>query len=628
MAFLIPLLERLFRQRFSPLDGVGAIVLSPTRELALQLFDVLRQVGAYHSFTAGILVGGKKEFHLEQRHVGRTNIIIATPGRLLQHLEQTPDLDPSQLQILVLDEADRILDMGFRDQMMRILEYLPTERQTMLFSATQTKKVSDLAALSLKQPEYIGVHDNEKSSTPETLQQSLVVIPLEHKLNAIYSFIKSHLKNKTIIFMASCSQVRHAWDLFCSLQPGIPIMALHGKLVQEKRTKIYLDFLNKPHAVLFATDVAARGLDIPNVDWVVQADAPEDKDMYIHRAGRTARFKSKGKALLMVTPNEEAGFITMLLEAKIPIQKLAINPTKTVLVTQRASAFVAANPKLKELAKKAFKSYVRSIFLMPKKEIFSVKDLPLEEYASSLGLASTPNVKFIKNSSREILRTQKNVNHKLSKLKDQIKAEKLAKRIEKLGDCPIVDKKRVHVESEDEDDLLLVKKENNSEDQNELPHVNVNEVTRARKSKKICVEGTNGVNTRIVFDDDGVEMAEKSILKNLESDATIQDLATANADYMQKVRERLQSTMATDLAEEKDRIRDKHNKKRMKEKGTRIDEVSDVIVTLDNGDEGMTSDNRSSGDSSSSSENSDDDSENEIDVKAQEEIALAMIRRT
>jgi ATP-dependent RNA helicase DDX10/DBP4 len=228
LAFVIPLLEKLYREKFSPTDGCGAIVLSPTRELAVQIFDVLRQVGAYHALTAGLLVGGKKEFRLEQQHVGRSNILIATPGRLLQHLEQTPDLDVSNLQVLVLDEADRILDMGFRLQVNRILEYLPTARQTMLFSATQTRKISDLAALSLKQPEYLGVHDNEKSSTPESLKQSLIVVPLEHKLNAIYSFVKSHLKCKSIIFLASCSQVRHVWELFCALQPGIPVMALHG----------------------------------------------------------------------------------------------------------------------------------------------------------------------------------------------------------------------------------------------------------------------------------------------------------------------------------------------------------------------------------------------------------------
>jgi ATP-dependent RNA helicase DDX10/DBP4 len=523
---------------------------------------------------------------------------------------------------------DRILDMGFRDQMMRILDYLPTERQTMLFSATQTKKVSDLAALSLKQPEYLGVHDNEKSSTPETLQQSLVVVPLEHKLNAIYSFVKSHLKNKTIVFMASCSQVRHAWELFCSLQPGIPIMALHGKLVQEKRTKIYFEFLNKPHAVLFATDVAARGLDFPNVDWVVQSDAPEDKEMYIHRAGRTARFKSKGKALLMVTPGEEVGFMTALREAKIPIKKLALNPTKTVLVTQRASSLVAANPKLNELAKKAFKSYVRSIYLMPNKEIFSVKDLPLEEYASSLGLASTPSVRFIKDSSRETLRDQKNVNHKLHKLKEQIKAEKLAKRIEKLGGRPIIENKRPLDDDDEDDDLLVVKKKHAIDDDQDLPNVDVNEVTRSRKSKRIRIDGSNGENKRIVFGDDGAEEAEKTVLESVETDTRVDDLEAANADYMQKVRERLQSTMAADLAEEKDRIREKHRKKRMKEKANRSEEDGEPIAILGNDDDVESSgddDNASSdGDenSSSDSEESDDD----IDVKTQEELALAVIR--
>jgi ATP-dependent RNA helicase DDX10/DBP4 len=203
----------------------------------------------------------------------------------------------------------------------------------------------------------------------------MVTVPLEHKLNAVYSFIKSHLRSKSILFLASCSQVRHAWELFCALQPGIPIMALHGKLAQERRTKIYFDFLQRPHAVMFATDVAARGLDFPNVDWVVQVDAPEDKEMYIHRVGRTARYTSGGKSLLMVTPGEEAGMTKALRDAKVPIKKLSINPTKTVLVTQRAASLVASNATLNTLAKKAFKSYVRSVHLMPDKDVFNVEDL-------------------------------------------------------------------------------------------------------------------------------------------------------------------------------------------------------------------------------------------------------------
>ena len=155
-------------------------------------------------------------------------------------------------------------------------------------------------------------------------------------------------------------------------------MALHGKLLQEKRTEIYFDFLQRPHAVLFSTDIAARGLDFPNVDWVVQVDAPEDRDMYIHRVGRTARYRSGGKSLLILTPSEDKkGFIKILQgnnASKVPIKKLSINPTKTVLVTQRAASLVAENNVLQRLAKKAFQSYVRSIYLMPQKDIFDVQE--------------------------------------------------------------------------------------------------------------------------------------------------------------------------------------------------------------------------------------------------------------
>ena len=142
----------------------------------MQIFEVVRVVGAYHQLLAGLLVGFKKEFYIKRRHVGKTNIFIATPGRLLRHLEQTPDLDTTQVKMLVLDEADRILDMGFWEQMICILEYLPPGsdqedgQQMMLFLATQMRKVSDLVALRLHKPEYLGVHDKETNSTPESLE--------------------------------------------------------------------------------------------------------------------------------------------------------------------------------------------------------------------------------------------------------------------------------------------------------------------------------------------------------------------------------------------------------------------------------------------------------------------------
>mmetsp|Transcript_6225 Transcript_6225/g.13134 ORF Transcript_6225/g.13134 Transcript_6225/m.13134 type:complete len:827 (+) Transcript_6225:316-2796(+) len=684
LAFLIPLLEKLYRRQYTPPDGPGAIVLSPTRELAVQTFQVLRSIGSYHHFSAGLLVGGKREFGLEQQHVPRMNIVIATPGRLLQHLEQTAGLDVSRVCVLVLDEADRILDLGFREQMVRILDYLPpgnrgegdnddVGRQTMLFSATQTKRVADLAALSLYKPEYLGVHDKETSKTPTNLDQSVMVVPLQYKLDAIFSFIKSHLKCKSIIFLSSCSQVRHIWQVFCTLQPGVPLMALHGKLKQETRTKLYFDFLQRPHAVLFATDVAARGLDFPNVDWVVQADAPEDLEMYIHRVGRTARYTAGGKALLVLLPQEEEGMLKVLSDAKIKVKSLSMNPKKAVMVSKKAAAVVAASPDMNLLAKKAFKSYLRSIHLMPNKEIFpGVMELPLEEYAYSLGLASMPNVRFLKKiKNREEERKKKNVDYKLQKLKEEIKAERLQKKIEKLGvkttDIEALksksgEKKRLRDDEDsddnedDEDGLLVVKQVHEWGKKSEpLPDAHVNEASKSRHAKKIRIDGScTGANKKIVFNDDGDE--EDDMIQTPLSEAlpaasaalsNTSEIASAREKYLQRVRDRLIKTKELDRKEEKERIQEKHRKKRMKEKGLQgegEEEEGGAVVTL-----GGYSDNEecSEGEKIESTEEKEEedqqnledvcamydesesdgsDSEEEpADLKAQEELALAML---
>ena len=677
LAFLIPLLEKLYRLRISPPDGPGAIVFSPTRELAVQIFEVLRTVGSHHDLSAGLLVGGKKEFGLEQARVGRTNVLIATPGRLLQHLEQTPNFDVSNVSILVLDEADRILDMGFREQMVRILDYLPPgkrnggSRQTLLFSATQTRKVSDLAALSLDpRPIYVGVHDKTTSATPDGLKQGYVIVPLQHKLDAVFSFIKSHLKSKIIIFFASCSQVRYVWRVFCALQPGTPVMAIHGKVKQETRTKLYFDFLKRPSAVLLATDVAARGLDFPNVDWVIQADAPEDVDMYIHRVGRTARYNADGRSLLVLLPSETK-MVKHLEGGKIPIKKLSINPTKTVQVSRKASALVASDPELNALAKKSFKSYIRSVSLMPDSAVFRASELQTDEFAQSLGLATTPSIRFLKKTGdRDNLREKKNVNRKLEKLKEQIRAERLKKRLDRMGGSDdatntALDKgssakrgreKVNNAEDGDADDLLVVKKRhtwgddcnqkiNDDHVAEDLPTVDINQVTKSRHPKRIRIDGSAlGMNKKIIFDDDGEENSTDEIemtpVSGSERRGNVDvvnksELASANEEYLQKVRERLEVTKDKDKIEERERIREKHRKRRMKDKGEReevVDAVGYGAVLASSSDDSDASSvaseiERSASLDSSSDEESNSGAESDVDEQGLEEQALAMIRQ-
>ncbi|XP_036600759.1 probable ATP-dependent RNA helicase DDX10 [Trichosurus vulpecula] len=400
LAFLIPVLETLYRLQWTSTDGLGVLIISPTRELAYQTFEVLRKVGKNHDFSAGLIIGGKDLKH-ESERINQINILICTPGRLLQHMDETTYFHATNLQMLVLDEADRILDMGFADTMNAIIENLPKKRQTLLFSATQTKSVKDLARLSLKDPEYVWVHEKAKYSTPATLDQNYVVCELHQKISVLYSFLRSHLKKKSIVFFASCKEVQYLFRVFCRLRPGISILALHGKQQQMRRMEVYSEFVRKKSAVLFATDIAARGLDFPAVNWVLQFDCPEDANTYIHRAGRTARYKEGGESLLILLPSEERGMVRQLYQRKVPVKAIKVNPEKLIDIQKKLEAFLAQDQDLKERAQRCFVSYLRSVYLMKNKEVFDVNKLLLPEYALSLGLAVAPRVRFLQRTQRQ-----------------------------------------------------------------------------------------------------------------------------------------------------------------------------------------------------------------------------------
>lgn len=397
------MLEHLYINKWSRTDGVGAIIISPTRELAYQIFETLKKVGKHHDFSAGLIIGGKN-LKFERTRMDQCNILICTPGRLLQHMDENPLFQTSTMEVLVLDEADRCLDMGFQRTLNSIIENFPPDRQTLLFSATQTNTVEDLARLNLKDPVYVG-YGSAKTTTnktqavlavPDLLQQSYVVLPLEDKITMLWSFIKNHLKQKIIVFVSSCKQAKYLYEIFCKLRPGVGLLALYGTLHQDRRIAIYEDFLRKSHVVMFATDVASRGLDFPAVNWVLQLDCPEDVSQYIHRAGRSARNKSRGECLLVLTPSEEEHMIAALREQlKVDIRCVHIDPKKLFSPRVKMEAFLAQFPELRASAQRAFLAYLKSVFLMKNKRVFNVLALDLDAYAQSLGLAVTPRVPFV-----------------------------------------------------------------------------------------------------------------------------------------------------------------------------------------------------------------------------------------
>jgi ATP-dependent RNA helicase DDX10/DBP4 len=315
----------------------------------------------------------------------------------------------------VLDEADRILDMGFSRTLSALLGHLPKSRQTLLFSATQTQSVSDLARLSLQDPVFIST-DAAASTTegsthlelPASLEQHHAICTLESKIDVLWSFIKSHLQNKTLIFLSSAKQVRFMFEAFRRLHPGTPLLHLHGQQKQHARLDVVTRFGRMQHAVLFATDLAARGLDFPSIDWVVQADAPEDATTYVHRVGRTARYAKGGHALLLLLPSEEQGMLEALKVRGIEIPTIKIRASKTLSIKDQLQRLAFQDPDLKYLAQRALVSYVRSVHLHHDKAIFKVEGLPVEAFAASLGLAGAPKIRLL---SRAQAKERKNAPH-------------------------------------------------------------------------------------------------------------------------------------------------------------------------------------------------------------------------
>ncbi|PWY75255.1 ATP-dependent rRNA helicase rrp3 [Aspergillus sclerotioniger CBS 115572] len=291
-AFVLPILQKLM-EKPQPLHS---LILAPTRELALQISQVVEGLGALIAVRCTLLIGGTDNISQAIALGKKPHVVVATPGRLLDHLENTKGFSLRHLQILVLDEADRLLDLDFDPILDKILKRLP-KRTTYLFSATMSRKVETLQRAALSNP--VRVSAATKRQTVSTLLQSYIFVPLKHKDVYLVHFLTERTGQTVIIFTRTVHENQRVSIMLRAL--GFSAIPIHGQLSQSVRLASLNKFSAKSRNILVATDVAARGLDIPLVDLVVNYDLPGDSKTYIHRIGRTARAGRSGVAVSFVS---------------------------------------------------------------------------------------------------------------------------------------------------------------------------------------------------------------------------------------------------------------------------------------------------------------------------------------
>lgn len=331
-SFVLPLLELLRARREERPRRLFALILVPTRELAAQVGDVIAAYGAHleRRCKAKVVFGGVSINPQMMALRGGADLVVATPGRLLDLLSKNA-LSLRELSVLVLDEADRLLDQGFADELGRVLEVLPASRQTLLFSATFPKGVETLANSVLRDPVRVEIEPRDEAA-PE-IQERAIEVDRARRTMLLRHLVKEQPSPRVLVFVATTYATEHVADKLRGL--GIGAAALHGKLSQGARTRVLSDFRMGRLHVLVATDVAARGLDIENLSVVVNYDLPRSPADYIHRIGRTGRAGAKGMALSFIGADSHAHFrvIEKRCGRKIPRERIAgFEPTEEALL--------------------------------------------------------------------------------------------------------------------------------------------------------------------------------------------------------------------------------------------------------------------------------------------------------
>ncbi|RLV92487.1 ATP-dependent RNA helicase DBP7 [Spathaspora sp. JA1] len=484
LAFLLPLFHKLMTaEDITRESGLFAIILTPTRELASQIYGVLETLTrCHHKIVPGIVIGGEKKKSEKARLRKGVNILVATPGRLADHLENTKTLDVGQLRYLILDEGDKLVELGFEEtitsitnkisqgskiyETVNVYKNLPRKRINVLCSATMQNNVEKLGSIILNDPKMIQVdkeivgtvefEETTGNTAPQQLIQNIVVVPPKLRLVCLNALLSKYVKDttttsRTLVFFSCSDSVNYHFEVFTrngkqpqkkpeeteeditiltapTVSANTTIYKLHGSLSQKSRTSTLNSFIKDtttPHQILFCTDVAARGLDFPNITNVIEYDPPFTIDDHLHRIGRSARLGNKGNATLFLMPGIEEGYVDGKLRVVHPNEgSLRILNYETILEDgfaeeqEEPAPKKKADPKRKvgkwdihattwhldverwlledtavhERASHAFTSHIRAYatHLSSERDYFNVKLIHLGHLAKSFGLRETP----------------------------------------------------------------------------------------------------------------------------------------------------------------------------------------------------------------------------------------------
>ncbi|KAJ3693810.1 hypothetical protein LUZ60_009290 [Juncus effusus] len=452
LAFLLPFTEIIMRccAGSSPKKHqIFGMIISPTRELSSQIYHVAEPFFAkIPKVRSMLLVGGvdiKSEISkIEEEGV---NILVGTPGKLYDIMDRLDILDFRSLEILILDEADRLLEMGFQKQLTSILARLPKQRRTGLFSATQTEAVGELAQAGLRNPVRVEVKTEVKDSrgglggseqkgpsrTPLGLHIEYMICEAPEKSSQLVAFLSQYLSKKTIVYFMTCAAVDY-WGLVLpkiKALKGSQIIPLHGKMKQVNREKALAQFSSLPSGILLCTDVAARGLDIPGVDWIIQYDPPQDPNVFIHRVGRTARIGRQGSAIVFLLPKEEA-YVEFLKLRRVPLEERECSSDATDIIPQIRCA-AKEDRDIMEKGTKSFVSFIRAYKEHHCSYIFRWKELEVGKLAMGYGLLQIPLIPEVKHHSLSTggFEPVKDVNLTLIKYKDKTREKQRQKNLKR-----------------------------------------------------------------------------------------------------------------------------------------------------------------------------------------------------